>query len=84
MPPCGRQPGAGRPKGSVERKTVEETAALELMRQMAGARIGPVTEAQLDEAEGSRYVVVRSPHDGYRRLTDEQQIEAASASGETS
>jgi hypothetical protein len=47
------------------------------------ARIGPVTEAQLDEAEGSRYLVVRSPHGGYRRVTDEQQVEAALATGDT-
>jgi len=62
---------------------VEKTAALELIRQRVCARIGPVIEAQLDEAEGSRCLVVRSPHGGYRRVTDEQQIEAALAAGET-
>lgn len=57
----GKRPGAGRPKGT---NGLEKEAARELLRKMVFERFGPLIEAQMSNAEGIKYLVVRDAKSG--------------------
>jgi hypothetical protein len=57
----GARPGAGRPKGRKLLKTLEKEQAREYVRQMVTARLESLLEAQLDNAEGIRHLMMRDP-----------------------
>ena len=77
----GKRPGAGRPKGTTgipQAATIEKSIARELIRQRILARMAPLVDAQLDNAEGIKHFMLRDPETGqFQRLTDPDQIVAA-------
>src|SRR5215831_252768 len=75
----GRRPGAGRPRGVKSANTLEKAAARELVRQKVTARLGSLLEAQLDNAQGIRHLMMRDPKTGkFERITgDAEQIDKA-------
>jgi hypothetical protein len=75
----GRREGAGRPAGRKELKTLEKEQAREYVRQVVTARLGSLLEAQLDNAEGIRHLMMRDPKSGkFERITgDAKQIDKA-------
>lgn len=71
MPRGGRRPGAGRPKGSKSKSTLDKEAAREVLRQMVKAELGPMVEAQIANAKGIKYLVARQRKGGkFVRLTE--------------
>ena len=67
----GRRPGAGRKKGTKLPHTLEKEAAREFLRQMVKAELRPMVEAQIANAKGFKYLVVRQKHGGkFLRVTE--------------
>lgn len=67
----GKRPGAGRPKGSKTAKTLDKEAARELVRQMVYADLAPLLAAQLSNAKGLKYLVIRDKKTGkFLRVTE--------------
>jgi len=61
----------GRPKGSKGKKTLDKEAARALLREMVTANMGPMIEAQVANARGIRYLVVREKKGGkFLRVTE--------------
>lgn len=60
----GKRPGAGKPKGTKWKSTIDKLAARELARQMITARLEPLIEAQIANAQGIKYLVARDPKTG--------------------
>lgn len=81
----GPQPGAGRPKGSQNKSTLEKHAAQRradaILRQIVLERLDRMAAAQGAHAEGVSYMVLRHPDGTFTRATDEKEIDAALASG---
>ena|SRR5215831_86912 len=60
----------GRPRGKKMLKTLEKEQAREYVRQVVTARLGSLLEAQLDNAEGTRHLMMRDPKTGqFERIT---------------
>ena len=64
MPPGGRRPGAGKPKGNKAPHTLDKLAARELVRQMVTAQMQPLLDAQIANAKGLKYLVTRDKKTG--------------------
>lgn len=77
----GPQEGSGRPKGSKNQKTLDLEWERELIRRHILRRVGPMTDAQCNHAEGVSYMVLRNSDGTFTRATDEKQIDAACAIG---
>lgn len=60
----GKRPGAGKPKGYKAPHTLEKEAAREVLRQLVFAHFGPLVEAQIANATGIKYLVVREKATG--------------------
>jgi len=82
MPRGGKRPGAGRPKGSKEPKTLEKEAAREALRNMVKAKLQPMVEAQIANAMGIKYLVKRDAKTGKFVTLDEAQAAQMIASGD--
>jgi len=54
----------GRPVGSRSKHTLDKELAREHVRQMVIARLGPLVEAQIANAEGIKYLVTRDEKTG--------------------
>lgn len=72
MPRGGKRPGAGRPKGSKETKTLEKEAARAFWRDRVIQQLDPLFKAALTSALGYSYLVVRDKRSGkfIRRATE--------------
>ena len=67
----GRRAGAGRKKGGKNAKTIEKEVAEEALREKIRKRIDPILDAQLDNAQGIKYLVVRERKGGkFVRVTE--------------
>jgi hypothetical protein len=67
----GKRPGAGRKVGYRAPGTLDKLQARELLRQMVIARLQPLVEAQMANAEGLKYLVVRDKRTGkFERVTE--------------
>src|SRR5215831_5852396 len=75
----GARPGAGRPRGKKMLKTLEKEAARELVRQKITERLETLIDAQIDNAEGIRHLMMRDPKTGrFERITgDAKQVDKA-------
>src|SRR5215510_14367337 len=75
----GARPGGGRPRGKKMLKTIAKEEAREFVRQVVTARLGSLLEAQLDNAEGIRHLMMRDPKTGkFERITgDAKQVDKA-------
>ena len=60
----GRRDGAGRPKGSKSESTHTKEMAREALRAMVVAEIEPLVAAQISQAKGVNYLVVRDASTG--------------------
>jgi hypothetical protein len=60
----GKRPGAGKPKGSKSQKTLDKEAARAVARQIILAELQPMIEAQISNAKGIFYLVVREKTTG--------------------
>ena len=57
----GKRAGAGRKPG---KETLDKAAAREVVRAMVMAKIGPLVDAQIANAQGLKYLVVRDKKTG--------------------
>lgn len=64
MPRGGKRPGAGRPKGSKEQGTLDKELARAHLRELVTAKMTPLVEAQIANAMGIKYLVVRQKTTG--------------------
>lgn len=70
MPRGGKRPSAGRPKGSKAAKTLVKEEARRLLREKVTAELGQLVEAQIKNALGIKYLVVREKKGGkFLRVT---------------
>jgi predicted HTH transcriptional regulator len=60
----GRRPGAGRKRGGKNAKTIEREMEEAILRQVIKKRLEPIVEAQLANAQGIKYLVVRERKGG--------------------
>lgn len=66
----GRKTG-GKPKGYKAQRTLDKEQARELVRVTVTAQLGPLLDAQLANARGLRYLVVRDKNTGkFLRVTE--------------
>lgn len=71
MPRGGKREGAGKKKGSKEKGTLEKEAARALLRQMVLEKLQPLVDAQVANASGIKYLVVRNKKTGkFIRVTE--------------
>lgn len=68
--PRGEKHKGGRPKGSKGRKTLDKEAARQLLREMVTASMGPMIEAQIANARGVKYLMVREKSGKFVRVTE--------------
>jgi len=75
VPRGGKRPGAGRKKGSKEPKTIEKEAARAALRQIVLAHMNDMVAAQIDHAQGIKYLVAREKKTGkFKHLTEAEAI----------
>lgn len=68
MPRGGRREGSGRKPG---KESLDKAAARELARQMVTEALGPLIQAQIANAQGLKYLVVRDKKTGkFLRVTE--------------
>ena len=76
MPRGGRRPGAGRPLGSREPKTLDKEAAREVVRRRVTEALLPLVDAQIAAATGLKYLVTRSKTGGKFTVVTEAMARA--------
>lgn len=79
--PKGLPKTGGRQAGTKNKATIDKELHRERLRQMVVDALGPMTQAQIDHAQGVSYMVLRNPDGTFTRATDVKQIDAACASG---
>lgn len=79
----GLRPGAGRPPGALNVKTISKELAREALRQIVLKHMNAMTEAQVASAKGLNHFILRDPKSGkFERVTDPDRIvEALNAEG---
>lgn len=71
MPKGGKRPGAGLKKGFKFASTLAKEAARDLVRQKVTAVLEPLLDAQIANATGLKYLVVRDKRSGkFLRVTE--------------
>jgi hypothetical protein len=69
----GKRPGAGRPRGSKTRETLDKEAAREIVRQQITAELEPLIDAAIRVAMAVSYCFHREASTGrWRLITDER------------
>jgi len=68
-------------KGYKYQHTLERERTKQAVERAIFARAVQLTEAQMDESEGTHYLLIRRPDGYYVRATDQAQIDAAVAAG---
>jgi len=83
----GARKGAGRKPGVPNAATLsaneEKAIAREVIRGHITAHIPKIIQAQIENALGVPYMVLRAPDGSFVRATDEKQVDAALAAGTT-
>lgn len=79
MPHGGTRPGAGKPKGHKAHTTLAKEAARELTRQLVTDALKPMIAAQISNAKGIKYLVVREKKSGKFVRVTEAMAKAKSA-----
>lgn len=70
MPRGGKRPGAGLPKGYKFAQTLTKDAAREQLRAMVFAELKPMVDAQIANAKGLKYLVVRDKTGKFVKVTE--------------
>jgi hypothetical protein len=68
--------GGGMPKGAKTAKTLEKEALRAELRRMVGEALGPMTQAQIANAQGIKYLVAREVKSGKFIEVSEEQVRA--------
>jgi hypothetical protein len=69
----GARPGSGRKKGSLNPSTITKEAAREALRQIVLREMGSLVSAQMAQAKGLSYMVVRDKASGkFLRVAEDQ------------
>ena len=69
----GKRAGAGRPVGTVNPSTITKEAAREALRQLVLKEMGALVAAQMAQAKGLSYMVVRDKASGkFLRVAEDQ------------
>jgi thymidine phosphorylase len=79
----GNPKGVNHRLGTKNKKTLDDEQALENLRAMVKAQLGPMVQAQIEHSKGVSYMVLRRPDGTYARATEEAQVDAAIAAGDT-
>jgi hypothetical protein len=66
----GARPGSGRKKGSRWPATLDKEAAREVLREMVKDQLRPMTEAQIANAKGIKYLMVREASGKFVKVTE--------------
>lgn len=77
MPRGGKRPGAGRPKGTKEPKTLAKEMQREVLREMLTREMPSVAQALVSRCKGLRYFVTRNKTGKYEIVTDPKAVIAA-------
>ncbi len=64
MPKGGARPGAGKPKGYKHQGTLEKEEARKRLRERVFAELDPLIDAQIANAKGLKYLMVRDKASG--------------------
>lgn len=68
----GARPGAGKPKGHKSKSTLSKEIAREELRKLVLSELEPMTRAQMDVAQGIKYLVYRSKLGGKFSVVTEE------------
>jgi hypothetical protein len=69
----GKRPGAGRPKGTVNASTINKEQAREALARVVMAHMEDLVGAQIANAKGLKYLVIRNAKTGkFERVTEER------------
>ncbi len=69
----GRREGAGRPKGTLAPSTMDKLEARAYLRQRVVASLQDMLDAQIDHAQGIKYLVARAKNGGkFEKVSPEQ------------
>ena len=78
MPLGSKRPNAGRKVGFKFPATLQKIHARELVRQKITENLNTLIDAQIDNAQGLKHLMMRDPKTGkFERLTDVKQIDKA-------
>lgn len=75
MPPGGKRPGAGKPKGYKHQGTLDKLAARELVRQRVTASLEPMIRAQIANAVGIGHVYTRDKSGKFTKIEDPDEMD---------
>ena len=65
----------GRPAGSKNKATLDKEAAREVLREMVKEKLRPMTDAQIANAQGIKYLVARNKRTGeFKKLSEAEAI----------
>jgi len=79
MPKGGKRDGAGRPKGSLDKSTIEKQEFRAFIRRKVKARQEELVDSQLDNAIGVYVMTVRMPDGTFTVADTPEQIKAGLA-----
>lgn len=83
MPKGGKQPGAGRPVGTLNPDTIRKQAIRKRILDRFEAELDSLVGAQMDNARGLKHFFLRDPvTKQFKQITDPKQIEVALNCGE--
>ncbi len=78
----GKRPSAGRRKGGKNVRTLEKEESRRLLREKVTAELGPLVDAQIKNALGTKYLVVREKKGGKFLRVTESMAQAKLGKGE--
>lgn len=82
MPKGGKQPGAGRPKGTLNPSTLRKLALRDRILSRFEKDADAIYEAQLAQALGTKFLVARDPKSGKFIPVNEEQTKLLMESGQ--
>lgn len=77
----GKRAGAGRPLGPHD-DTLRKIEGRRIVRELVLAHLKPLVEAQLANAKGTNYAVVRHADGTFRRIDSAEEFDRAAAAGD--
>ncbi len=78
----GNRPGGGRRKGSKNVRTLEKEESRRVLYEKVTAQLGPLVDAQIENALGIKYLVVREKKGGKFLRVTESMAQAKLGKGE--
>lgn len=79
----GARPNSGPKKGAIYKPTLSKAEGREILRAYVMQHMPAMTQAQVLHAQGIKHMILRGKDGQFIRATDEKQIDAALAIGES-